>query len=327
MKRGLLVVAIVCLCSLRASASGQQKPVSADSAPLSLPAYTNKIDHWTSALERLKHHPRDAAALRGQLPPNWTVILDRQQIKVPTGWLRDGLKRIEKDPGKTSKAAEILIAHLQAMKRESGNSGGSAEQTGASARKELQAILSMPEFRGVHGPTWFAHVLERIRKWLLKWLSRLNLNVGSHQGIANLLFWVILISGGGGLIAWMVQRLLMRRPSKREVKRALPETKVVHAWERMASQARKTAAAGEYRDAIRLAYWAAIHRLDELGLWAVDHTRTHREYLRLVRRDQPESAPLAALTRQFEMAWYAARSCSANDFELVITQLEKLGCA
>ena len=95
----------------------------------------------------------------------------------------------------------------------------------------------------------------------------------------------------------------------------------------MLDSAQKSAAAGAYRDAIRLAYWAAIRRLGDAGLWTVDDARTHREYLRMVRRDQPQREPLTALTRQFELVWYAGAASSATDFESAMAKLEKLGCA
>ena len=68
-----------------------------------------------------------------------------------------------------------------------------------------------------------------------------------------------------------------------------------------------------------MAYLAAIHRLQDLKFWRVDPARTHREYLRMVRREQPEHEPLALPHRQFELTWYGSRNaggtsrrCSAN---------------
>jgi hypothetical protein len=91
--------------------------------------------------------------------------------------------------------------------------------------------------------------------------------------------------------------------------------------------ARRSAARGDYREAIRLAYWACIYRLEDLGIWKVDQTRTHREYLSLLNPAQPEWGPLSVVTRQFEFAWYAGRPSSERDFEATLTELEALGCA
>ncbi|MEJ2009299.1 MAG: DUF4129 domain-containing protein [Acidobacteriota bacterium] len=326
MRAGLLAAAAVCICGLCAIAFGQQKPAPVAPKPLSLPAYTVEIDRWVSNLDKLKLHPENAAALREQLPPSWPVTMGSERIEVPTGWLRTGLNDMQKDPKADSKDANRLISHLQAMKREARNLGESSAQDDASAHEKLNEILAMREFSGVHGPTWFDHLLQRIRRWLVKWVERLDSKTGSHQGIADFIFWVVLIFGGGGLLFWMVQRLL-QGPGSRSLELRAPVAEAASSWEQLTREARRAAGLGEYRDAIRLAYWAAICRLDDVGLWTVDHTRTHREYLRLVKPDQPLHEPLATLTRQFEMAWYAARPSSANDFESAMSQLERLGCA
>jgi len=326
MRSGLVAAAVVFLCGLCAPSFGQQKPGAVAPRSLSLPAYTSEIDHWVSAIEKLKQHPENAAELRDQLPPSWPVTMGSERIEVPTSWLRAGLGDMHKNPKAASKDAGRFVAHLQSMKQEAQNCGESPDRTDASAREKLNEILAMREFSGVHGPTWFDHQLQRLRRWLLKWAGRLNLKVGSHQGIANFIFWIVLIFGGGGLLLWMVQQLL-QRPGARSRELRAPVAEAAPTWEQMTREAQQAAADGEYREAIRLAYWAAICRLDELGLWAVDHTRTHREYLRLVKPNQPQREPLAALTRQFEMAWYAARPSSANDFESAMSQLQRLGCA
>jgi hypothetical protein len=91
-------------------------------------------------------------------------------------------------------------------------------------------------------------------------------------------------------------------------------------------EAREAASRREYREAIRLAYLAAIFRLADLKFWKVDPTRTHREYLRLVRRDQTEHEPLALLTQQFELAWYGVHPVTQVDFNSAIQLIERLGC-
>ncbi|HLW79821.1 MAG TPA: DUF4129 domain-containing protein, partial [Terriglobia bacterium] len=81
--------------------------------------------------------------------------------------------------------------------------------------------------------------------------------------------------------------------------------------------------------AVRLAYWTGVYRLADLGLWQIDRTRTHREYLRLVPQSPGEETrrdALSAVTSRFEHVWYGRRSASADDFRFVVSQLEKLGC-
>ncbi len=104
------------------------------------------------------------------------------------------------------------------------------------------------------------------------------------------------------------------------------------------------------------AYWAGIYRLEELGVWQLDRSRTPREYLGLVARaatapstvvpsstrgtgathavgearepvgPSERAAALAKLTRSLETTWYGYEPASAGDFGEAVSQLEALGC-
>ena len=325
-KCGLFAVTILSISTVCVLAFGQRKPKSAAPQPLDLRSYNNRIDEWVLKLKVLRDHSEKAAAMRQQLQANWQVTVGSQQINVPTGWLRAGLDSIGKDPKSAAKNADLLIAHLEAMKQEAGNAEGPSKHADKLARENLKEILDSSEFSSVHGPTWVDRMLRRFRQWLVHLASRFSLKVASHRGVSTLVLWVICILGGGSLLVWMLKRLV-QRPGPRRIRMSTPAPPMATSWEQMIHAARAAAAAGDYRDAIRLAYWAAIGRLDDAGFWPVDHARTHREYLRLVGREQPQREPLAVLTRQFELVWYAGRPSSASEFEAAMVQLEKLGCA
>ena len=88
--------------------------------------------------------------------------------------------------------------------------------------------------------------------------------------------------------------------------------------------ARAAAARGEYRDAIRILYGAAVRRIEEGGTWQVDPARTHREYVRLLPADSLQRPPLAAITTCFEHVWYGHAQASAIEFEAILAELESL---
>ena len=56
-----------------------------------------------------------------------------------------------------------------------------------------------------------------------------------------------------------------------------------------------------------------------------DGTRTPREYLSLIRSDQPASGPLRALTLGLERFWYARQTAGAQEFEESLKHLGALG--
>jgi Domain of unknown function (DUF4129) len=326
MKYGLFAFTVLSICTVRVPAFGQRKPKIAAPQPLDLRSYNDRINKWVLNLTVLRDHSEKATAMRQQLQANWQVTVGSQQINVPTGWLKAGLDSIDKDPKGAAKTADLLIAHLKAMKQEAISMEGPSEHNDALARENLKEILASREFSSVHGPTWLDQMLQRFRQWLLHLASRFSLNAASHRGASTLVLWVICILGGGSLLIWMLKRLV-QRAGPRRIRMSTPAGPMANSWEQMSHAAQAAAAAGNYRDAIRLAYWAAIRRLDDAGLWPVDHARTHREYLRLVGCEQPQREPLAVLTRQFELIWYAGRPFSASEFEAAMAQLEKLGCA
>jgi Domain of unknown function (DUF4129) len=326
MKCGLFAVTVLSICAVCVLAFGQRKPEPAAPQPHDLRSYNDRIDKWVLNLKVLKDHSEKAATMRQQLQASWQVTVGSQQINVPTAWLGAGLDSIDKDPKSAAKTADLLIAHLEAMKQEARNMEGPSKHTDTLARENLKEILDSREFSSVHGPTWVDRMLRRFRQWLLRLASRFSLNVASHRGVSTLVLWGICILSGGSLLVWMLKRLV-QRPGPRRTRMSTPAGPMATSWEEMSLAAQAAAAAGDYRGAIRLAYWAAIRRLDDAGFWPVDHSRTHREYLRLVGREQPQREPLAVLTRQFELIWYAGRPSSASEFEAAMAQLEKLGCA
>ena len=60
-------------------------------------------------------------------------------------------------------------------------------------------------------------------------------------------------------------------------------------------------------------------------MWKPDRARTPREYLRLLGANEYRET-LTALTRIFELAWYAKRDASEKTFSETLQELEKLGC-
>jgi hypothetical protein len=118
-------------------------------------------------------------------------------------------------------------------------------------------------------------------------------------------------------------------------------------WRRWTQEAQAAGARGEFRAAVHACYWAAVGRLEDLGVWASDHSRTPREYLRLlddlgVEAQRPSAATklhpaaslapermrttLGTLTGTFERVWYAGVNATAADFRSSLDRLEELGC-
>lgn len=97
-------------------------------------------------------------------------------------------------------------------------------------------------------------------------------------------------------------------------------------WRAWLAEARRAADAGQWRDAIRLAYWAGVYALEERGLWRSDRARTPREYLRQLDTASPYRSSLTSLTSVFERTWYAGESADEAAYERASKELESLEC-
>lgn len=195
------------------------------------------------------------------------------------------------------------------------------------ARQKLEAILSRHEFRGMRGPSRLDALRDRLVMWLGELLHRIFGRLGSSRRASEGLMWALAI-----VLAALLMGGLLRAFLRRSLEPGLDlkgPRRPVHGSRDWAREALEASARGDYRDAIRLAYWAGVYRLAELGFWQVDRTRTHREYLSLLpepERDNVRHSALVAVTSKFERVWYGRQAASADDFQFVITQLETLGC-
>jgi hypothetical protein len=86
-------------------------------------------------------------------------------------------------------------------------------------------------------------------------------------------------------------------------------------WQLWLEDARRAAAAGQWREAIHFVYWASISRLESRRLWPADRARTPREYLALVAPEDPRKEGLRQLTGSFERTWYGGRAAGESEYQ------------
>ncbi len=337
----VLLAAAFCRGDSSVSDSPAAEPVTAaavtsaplPSAPLSAAEYRADLDGLLSATLELDSSGKPTPQLLNDLPPSWRVQLDGREFEVSAEGLRRDVRRYEKE--KNAANATAIRARLQSLRSDLDGYEKSPADASAS-RAELNSILARPEFSEDHGPKW----LSGIREWLdelkeslldvlrrgLRFLFHILMRLFGLSAIPTIGKYFVYGLIGLAVLAfgYFAYRTIVRGNDLEGVALAnLPVS--AKEWVVWLSEARAAAARREWRDAIHLAYWAGISFLERQGTWKPDKARTPREYLRLLGASEYRET-LSALTRIFELAWYANREASERSFSETLQELEKLGC-
>lgn len=321
----LLLAATVCA----RGRSTTSAPPAANGATLDLSGYLAALDRCSAAAARLKEHPAEAVTLKQSLPASWSVTAEGERFDVSTGWLRQDLDAFPTEPSRIAERSRQILTRLQAMRASAATlveAERSVDRTAdpAAARQHLGTILKRREFARVETHSPFRIWRDRAVGWVEDKLSRLFARISIRSGLGSLVFWVLALGLGVAMIAWLIRSILQVVPRPA---RPLPAGAATpEGWRRWAAEAVDRARRNEFREAIGLAYRAALYRLEEAGLWQVDDARTPREYLRLLPENHGQYPPLAALTHRFERSWYGGRAASADDFQHTVAELKDLGC-
>jgi hypothetical protein len=298
---------------------------SADSQSLKLQDYIRELDRCSAVLDASPVDPAAVHALRASLPSNWSVTTDDAHYSVPTQWLSGDLYEIEKNSGAHTPSLDQARQKLQLYRQDAQALADSImlQQNRAEPRSRINAILSSREFRGQEGPTWLDVVKKRAIDWIDRKLEKLFGPI-RRKAIGNIVAWVAIGLASALLLFWTL-RFLMRtsQSSEMDLSGAAP---IGHDWRRWLREAREAANRGDFRAAVHAAYWTAIVRMEETNALTEDRSRTPRESLKLVGRSNMAYAPLAQLTRRFELVWYGYRAATSTDWDDAAQQLEILGC-
>jgi hypothetical protein len=214
-------------------------------------------------------------------------------------------------------AAQTRLAEdLKQVDQLAGTPTTPAANPPASARHTLEQILAAKEYQtAVAKPTIWAQIREKIFNWLDKVFAAL-VNAGSKSkwiGYAAEIGFVVLVCVA---LVWFLIRIERSGRLGLSLLRPGPGAGAASArdWQLWLEDARQAAAAGAWRDAIHLLYWASISRLESSGLWPADRARTPREYLALLSPENAQRPDLAAISRSFELTWYGGRAAAEADF-------------
>jgi Domain of unknown function (DUF4129) len=282
--------------------------------------YRAELDRLLAATQPLPDRRGTTPDSLHRLPQSWHVRADRQEFEISTEGLQRDIRRYDGENNAANAAA--VRRRLESLRRAIDGFEKSPSDPSAS-RKELDSILAGSEFRQVRGPNWWDRLKQRVLEILFRILGRIFRSVAIPTvsryfiyGLMGVALLTLLYFAYRGF--WKIDRPEILVPTD------LPVS--AKEWAIWLAEGRAAAARGAWRDAIHLAYWAGISFLERQGFWKPDRARTPREYLRLFSGASEQRDTLLALTRIFELAWYAKRDASERTFSETLAQLEKLGC-
>jgi hypothetical protein len=192
-------------------------------------------------------------------------------------------------------------------------------------RKSLDAILAQREYQGVTKVS----VRDRVLEWLGNLFDRILTSLagmGARAPWAARLLEGLLLGGICIVLIWFFIRI-ERSARVRLVPdvEPAPGSPSAREWQLWVKDAQAAAAGGLWREAIHSVYWASSARLESGRSWPADRARTPREYLGLLRGNDPRKPTLTALTRSFERTWYGGRDAAATDFNSAMALAAELG--
>lgn len=305
---GLLIASLFC----RADSGG--------GSPLSVVEYRAELDQLLIATQQLDSSGRAAPPILKEVPSSWQVHTDQQNFEISTEGLRKDVRKFEQE--KTVTAASAVRSRIQSLRNDL-DGFEKAPQDVSSSRARLIALLARPEFRAVRGPTF----IDRFKQWLVALLLRALEFLFRSSAIPTISkFFVYGLIGLAVLTLGFIAYQQIRSASEQQsvVPSDLPVS--ARSWGLWLAEARAAAAHDNWREAVHLAYWAGISFLEQKGTWRPDRARTPREYLRLLSHSSEHRETLAAITRMFELTWYAKQEADAGSFSQMMQALERLGC-
>jgi hypothetical protein len=303
-----------------ASAAGAQESGRA----LSLAEYRAELERVESQIQPLAAQPEHAERLRQELPESWSVEADERKVSVRTDFLRNALTEFQKSPPERKRRLlEELQRRLAALRQEA-ETFAQPGRADSAMRARLQQILSAREFRFVRPPSLWEIWRDKLLAWLDRWLTRAFAKLPEVPGLGRIAVWIVIALAACVLAVWLY-RLSRQQPieHRREVMPFAPSSKSWRAW---LAEAEPAAAAGDWRNAVHLAYWGAVSYLESGGAWIPDRARTPREYLLMLAAGHPAKNVFASMTRRFENVWYGGRAAGPAEFQATRSELEKLGC-
>jgi hypothetical protein len=309
------------LCILLVTVSSAPH-VQANSEFADIAAYVSELDRLHLALRDAG--PEQAARLSVDVAPRWRVRTPDGLVTVDVAWLVQGLRDATHPAETWQPRRSQLLRRIRNLQDHARATSASTAVSGPALRAAVTRVLAEGEFSRPEQIGW----RERLQRQLGEWVQTLIRSVGfpavGGRTLALVIAWTAAAAAGIGL-AFLLVRTMLRR--SRVVRFNLQQARRQRASGReLAVRAARALAAGNLHEGTRLAWAAVLRTMEEQGAWRVDESRTPREYLMLLGRDDTRGEAVHQVARLFELVFYADRPATEDDAQRVRQSLQTLGC-
>jgi hypothetical protein len=315
-----LAVALLAVALLLPVAARADQPLATE---LDAPAFVAMLQRLAGDV-RATESTAAAATLAHDLPPAWTVRAGDERFTVPAAPIVDALTAASTPESPWPAIRDEAVARIDALREEASPLARAGPPPRPHLRGALAEVLAAPEFRGRQRYAGLMAFVDRVRRWLRSWLPQ-GPGTATVVPVLRYATWAIAAVAFVLLasLTWRVLRGASRDTAARPrpVRGADPVD--ARTW---AARARAAAAAGDAREAVRCAYHAVLHRLDEEGAWTIAEARTPREYMRLLPAADRRQPAVAFVARLFEGTWYGGAEPAIDDARTAVRHLNELGC-
>ena len=303
----------------------------APDAPLSVAQYRHELRAAIATMTATSEE--DAAAVIEDLQTHFATITQVEYTPgevVAVHSLLDDLEPERESDGSFEDDAVLLTPREVALTR----LRGALAQLDATPRDNTAArlailtdVLARPEFNTP------VSLWDRFWQWLANLLSdwmpdaRPSTDAGWLALLIRLVPWIItvlIVAAVIWLLTYWLQRVLRTFVTDARLTQLTVDGDLPSSAAEARQQARTAAQSGNYRDAVRRLYLAALLQLAEHDLITYERSLTNREVLVRVPTDSPIHAHLAPVVATFDQVWYGIHEPDLATFHAYEQEIDEL---
>ena len=310
--------------------------------PISIEIYRAQLEKADSQLRRIQARaPRLLAPILNPLTGD--KLVKRKDGQTQNAGGDEFARALKEIPGSATREQVQRLRESIAFRKVALDAWKESTYAPADAQEIIAQLEGSGQIRT--GPTWLEQAMSNFRKWaaqswknFLAWVASWfpkpkGGNLPSVDPLwirAIFTLTVLALLATIGFLIWRAVGGKIGRKARPVAFAFSPEDAelLLLPPDELRERARKLAAEGNFREALRHLYVALLLNFDARGVWRYDARRTNWEHIAALKSDGAKGflvAPLSDITRRFDHVRYGNAACEKEDwtkFERDVTALE-----